>query len=408
MAIETHEFPNGLRLVVEPIGGVKSVGFTLLLPAGTAHEPAHQLGLGAVVHELLFRGAGDLDARAHGDALDLLGVHRATEVNTFNLRLGATFLGDRLTQALPLLTDMVRRPHLNEKDLDPAVQLALQQIESLEDEPQDKVMIELKRQHLGPTLGRSVLGEADHLRSLAIEHVRGYVSGRFVARGTIVAVAGDVCFAEVRDLLGRELGEWPGSAQDIPHTRPTAEIVRRHVHAESTQQHIGLAYETVGVAHADHIPQHVATAVLSGGMSGRLFTEVREKRGLCYSVYASYAPRRDAGTVFAYAGTTTQRAEETLDVLSSELVKMSAGVERAEFDRAIVGLKSRLVMQGESTSARARALASDVFLLGRPRSLEQVAAEVDAVTLEKVNAFVAHHSPKEFTTITVGPRPLHA
>ena len=170
--------------------------------------------------------------------------------------------------------------------------------------------------------------------------------------------------------------------------------------------HIALAYPTVAETDPDSVTQQAAVAALSGGMSGRLFTEVREKRGLVYAVSASYAGQKDRGDIMAYAGTTAPRAQETLDVLTSELRRLSDGIAQDEFDRAVVGMKSRLVMQGESTSARASAIATDQYLYGRPKSLGEHAAEVDAVTLERVNEFVASRRPERMTVTTLGPAPL--
>ena len=141
-------------------------------------------------------------------------------------------------------------------------------------------------------------------------------------------------------------------------------------------------------------------------MSGRLFTEVREKRGLVYSVSASYHGQKDRGDVLAYAGTTTPRAQETLDVLAHELRRIADGVDASEFDRAVVGMKSGLVMQGESTSARAASIANDVHLYGRPRSLDDAAEEIQGLTLEKLNAYVADRRPGEMTVVTLGPEAL--
>jgi predicted Zn-dependent peptidase len=152
--------------------------------------------------------------------------------------------------------------------------------------------------------------------------------------------------------------------------------------------------------------QRAAVAVLSGGMSGRLFTEVREKRGLCYAVFSRYAADQHRGMVLAYAGTTTARAQETLDVLVGELRRLSDGVRRDEFDRAVVGMKSHLIMQGESTPARSGALAADQAVRGRPRSLDELAKEVDALDFDQLNRFVATHRPGEMTTVTIGPAAL--
>ena len=403
--IHTHTFPNGLTLLVEEMPGVATAGMTWLLPAGAAVEPTNQQGIGAVLEEMLFRGAGDLDARAHADALDERGVHRGASVHTHHFRISATFLGDRAAAAMPLLFDIVRRPHLNEPDLAPAVELAQQAIESLEDEPQEKALEELRLLHLGEPLGRSHMGRPESLRAITPADVRSFVADRFVPGGSILALAGAVEFAPTRDAVAALLGDMRGSAP-IPGGSPVRAGGLHHRHADSTQQHIALAAETVGETDPRSVLQRVAVAVLSGGMSGRLFTEVREVRGLCYAVYASYSARRDAGTIYAYAGTTTARAAETLRVLTHELNRIRDGVKTDEFQRAVVGLKSRLVMQGESTSARAHAIAADQFLVGRPRTLAERAAQIDAVTLDALNGFLRENTPESWTTLTLGPEPV--
>ncbi len=403
--IDCFELSNGLALLVEPMEGVASTGLTWLLPAGVVKEPEDRQGIGAVLEEMIFRGAGDRDARAHADALDLLGVHRSAEAMSHHFRLGATFLGDRIADVLPLIVDMVRRPHLREEDFQPSVELSLHEIEALEDEPQEKVMVELKRQHMGPVLGRSNLGQAEHLRAMSVGQVRGFVARHFVAGGSILALAGAVKPMQVRELAQRLLGDMGGRSEPVEDAVCPPDG-RRHIVSRTAQQHIGLAYETIAETDPQRMAQRLAVAVLSGGMSGRLFTEVREKRGLCYSVYATYVGRRKSGTVFAYSGTTPQRAAQTLEVLTGELQRLSGGIKEEEFQRAVVGFKSKLVMQGESTSARARAIAFDRFLLGRARTLDEVAAEIDAVTLDPLNRFVSDHKPGGFTTLTIGPEEL--
>lgn len=404
-----HQFDNGLTLLVEPMAGVASVGVKMLLPAGAAREPAEKLGVGSVLSEMLFRGAGDRDARAHSEALDQLGVKRSSDVQTYHMTLGMTVLGDRLASALPLMTDMVRRPTLGDEAFGPARELAIQGIDALEDEPQQKAMIELKRAHLAPPLNRPTLGERAHLSSLTADEVRAYAGARFAPAGSVLALAGRVDYEAVCEQVERLLGDWSGGASEVVSTGASSAGSAggyRHVEAESAQQHIGVAYPAPAESDEASMLQRVAVAVLSAGMSGRLFTEVRERRGLCYAVSASYRSLLDRGAVFAYAGTTSERAAETLEVLTAELRRLSDGVERDEFDRAVVGLKTRLVMMGESTGARASALAGDEFLLGGPRTLEEVADEIDAVTLDRLNEFVASRRPEEMTIVNIGPAPL--
>ncbi len=146
--------------------------------------------------------------------------------------------------------------------------------------------------------------------------------------------------------------------------------------------------------------------VLSGGMSARLFTEVREKRGLCYSVHASYHTLLDRGAVFCYAGTSAERAQETLDVTMGELVRLRAGIEDHELARLKARIKSALIMQQESSSARSSSLARDWYHLGRARTLDEVGGLIDALTCASINAYLAEHPPRDFTVVTLGPGAL--
>ena len=287
----------------------------------------------------------------------------------------------------------------------PSVDLQLQSLESLADEPQRRVMLNLRRRHYPDPIGRAPLGVKEHLEALRLADVRQLWEDRFKPDGSIIAFAGAFDWDHLVERVGSLLGEWEGSAEPAV-AEGEGEGGASHESAETTQVHIALAYPTVAEVDDDSVVQAAAAAVLSGGMSGRLFTEVREKRGLVYAVSASYAGQKDRGDIMAYAGTTAPRAQETLDVLTAELRRLSDGVTRDEFDRAIVGMKSRLVMQGESTSARASAIATDQYLYGRPKSLAEHAAEVDAVTLDRVNGFIADRRPSRMTVTTLGPEPL--
>jgi predicted Zn-dependent peptidase len=150
----------------------------------------------------------------------------------------------------------------------------------------------------------------------------------------------------------------------------------------------------------------MAVEILSGGMSGRLFTEIREKRALVYNVSASYAGLKDRGSIMGYAGTSNERAQATLDCFIAELHRLSEGVTPAELARAKTGIKASTIMSGESSSSRAGAIAHDFFIRGRIRTLEEIKNEIDAVTVEKVNAYLAAHKPGPFTIVTVGPKEL--
>jgi predicted Zn-dependent peptidase len=149
-----------------------------------------------------------------------------------------------------------------------------------------------------------------------------------------------------------------------------------------------------------------AVGVLSGGMSSRLFTEVREKRGLCYSVSASLQTQLTRARVLCYAGTTTERAQETLDVTYSELLRLRQGIEQSELGRLKARIKSGLIMQQESTSGRSGSIARDWYHLGRVRTLDELGRQVDELTAHSINEYLDEHPPSDFTFATLGPQPL--
>jgi len=403
--IHQTTLPNGLTVVAEPIPGVQSLAMTLLVPAGLASQPADRQGVAPLLAEMVCRGAGGRSARQHSDALDTLGVIRSTDAQTRFFRIGATMIASKMPDALPLLLAMARTPLLAEDALAPSVDLALQSIDALDDEPQRRAMLELRHRHYPEPVGRSPLGVREHLEAMTIQDVKKFWFERFVAGGSILSFAGCFDWDQLLGQVAELLGDWGGTA--TPADGAGAGVGGyQHLTADTTQVHIAAAYAAVPETHEHRILQQAGTAVLSGGMSGRLFTEVREKRGLCYSVYASYAGQKDRGEVLAYAGTTAPRAQETYDVLIAELTRLSEGVNESEFQRAIVGMKSSLVMQGESSSSRAAAIASDVYVFGQPRSLDHYAAEVDAVTLEQLNTFLSDRKPGEMTVVTIGPDAL--
>jgi predicted Zn-dependent peptidase len=397
----------GAALVVEPIPSVASVALNWLLPLGAATDPPHGDGMAAMLSELVFRGAGSLDSRGHSDALDRLGVQRSSQVLTHHLRLTATLVGDRLPEALPLLTDMVVGPALPAGAVDAVRSLCLQSLDGLDDDPQHLVMLRLRERHLPPPFHRHGYGDRSVLQRSAIETLRESWAERCLPGGSILAAAGAVEPEALGGRLNELLAGWSGSAT------PPAEWgapPRGHTHSaqDTAQMHIGVAYDAPRESDSKSMHERLAVGVLSGGSSARLFTEVRQKRSLCYSVGASYGAGRDYGVVTLYAGTTPQRAQETLDVCSAEIERLREGVTASEFDRAVTGLKSHLIMQGESTAARAAAIGNDYFRLGRARTLDDVAGEIDAITPDALNAYLRSRQFGDLTMASVGPVELAA
>lgn len=400
-----HTLPNGLTLLAERMDHVRSASLYLLVPAGFTHEPPYRPGLSGLLTELLTRGAGDRDSRELALALDNLGCDRSESVGPFNVILSAGTLARNLSQVLPLYADIVRRPHLPDDELEAAQELALQDLLGLEDSPQEKVMLELKARYYPAPYGRNRYGTAEGLKAATPADVRRLYQRRARANGAILSVAGAVDWPRLKDHVEELFGDWEGGAEPIsPPGAFTPQSA--HVHKDTQQTQVSLAFPSVSLSHPDYYAARGAVGVLSGGMSARLFTEVREKRGLCYSVYASHDSVRDVAAVVGYAGTRADRAQETLDVMAAEFRKLPEGISDDELDRVKASLKTTLVMQQESTAARAGSMAGDWFHLGRVRPVEEVRAAVDGLTAAAVTDH-ARRFPADFlTVVTLGPEPL--
>lgn len=408
ISISQSTLSNGTPVVVESNPGVESAAMVWFVPAGVALDPSDRLGVSTLWAELVLRGAGQLDSRAQADAFDRLGTSRSARVSSRFLTIGATTLGAKLGESLHLIVDMVRRPRFDEASFAPSRELCLQAIEALKDDPAERAALGARARHLAPPFNRSTLGTVEGLNAITPAECRERWAGLAVPGGSIIAVAGHVDPAAVVERLEALLGDWTG---DGVEPTPAAEPPRGYDHEvdQSNQVQIVLMHDAPAESSEHAMLERLAVGVLSGGMSSRLFTEVREKRALCYSVHARYSTDRDFGVVSADVGTQPERAQESLDVLVAEMQRLSTPegcVTPEEFARAVVGMKSGLVFSGESTGARASALATDMFRLGRPRSLQEIAAEVDAITLEQLNAYLATRTLGRVTIQTVGPEPL--
>ena len=403
--VHHHTFDNGLTLLAECMDHVRSAALNFLVPAGCAYDPPDHLGIASVLSDLITRGAGKRDSRALTLALDNLGLDRDESVGSIHMRFWAATLARNLPAALEIYADILRRPHLPEGELDAVKALAFQDLQGLEDEPRQKLLIELRRQHYPAPLGQDRRGTPEGIDSITAEAVRKHYGRFFQPRGLILSVAGNIEWGPLRDRVGRLFGDWNAGSE------PALKIGSRprrsdHIAKETTQTQIGIAYPSVPIGHDDYYAAQGAVNVLSGGMSARLFTEVREKRGLCYAVWASYQTFKDRASVVCYAGSTNERAQETLDVTLEQLEALQNGIEAQEVARVQAGLKSALIMQEESTSARAGTLASDWYYLGRVRSFDEIQSAINALSPEGIVAHLKRCPPRDFTIVTLGPKAL--
>jgi len=403
--IDTCVLPNGLVVLGEPMPGVESVAFDFMLPGGAAWMPPGYGGAANVISEWIFRGAGSRDSRKLGDALDGLGLHRSTSIGSAHLYIGAALESSNLAQALALYADVILNPHLTDEQFEPARQLVVEELQSLDDEPRQKVMLELRKRFYPDPLGRSNMGELDELQLLTAAKAREIARAYLDVQQIILAVAGkydfDAVCRQIESVFGPHEPK-PLSAIEIGARGPKY----THIPNEGAQVHIGVMTPTARFVDEAYYDARLAVSVLSGGMSARLFTEVREKRGLCYAIGARYHSLREAAGIACYAGTAPDKAQETYDVILGEFQRLAADISEEEMARARIGLKSSVILQSESSSSRAGAIGSDHYMLGRVRTLDEIKLRIDGTSVDSVLGFLRSHPFEDFTVVTIGPKEI--
>ncbi|MBI1743286.1 insulinase family protein [Candidatus Acetothermia bacterium] len=405
--MHSHAQPleNGLTILGEPTGGRQSVAFSLLVPCGSTLDTSSREGTALLLQDYLFKGTGNLDAKRLAQKLDALGLQRSQSVDReFAIFSGVT-LSKNLRETLKRYAQILRKPNFPPSELESLRSLALQSLDALEDSPMGKLFRELLRKFFPMPLSNSPGGTRESLNAIQLEDIYGQFERGYIPQGAIMAFAGNIDWKDVTVWVQEFFGDWTGSLLSSTSVKAQPKSVT-HLEKDSEQVQIGIAYEDLTPAHKDYLLGRFALNVLRGGMSSRLFREVREKRGLVYTVGAQYIATKPFAGVACYAGSTTARAQETLDVMLTELRKLKDGALPDEFARARARLKAGLIIQGESSIARALSLTQDWFFTGKIVSVDERLKEIETITLAEVNQHLKRHAPKEFTIVTLGRNPL--
>jgi len=397
---------NGLRFVGERIERSQALALGVRIPAGSKDDPANKLGLADLVQETLFKGTQKRDARALEDAFDFYGIQHQEQTLTESSVLQLRCLPEHAGRGLELLREVLTQPSFPEKECETAKTMAVQSLKRLEDEPLSKVFVLLKELYFGTEWGHVELGSESTVPEVSRSDIEAFWKAHYIPAGVVVSAAGkfepDALQKELETLLANSGAAWP---QESPPP-PPGKHLRQHAYKDSQQTQIALAYPGVPRNHPAYYTARVAVGVLAGGMSARLFTEVREKRGLVYAVGAQAISLRGSGAVYAYAGTTAPRAAETLQVLKAELARLGQDVTQEEIERAKVGLKARMLMDQESTYHRAREMLDDVFYEGRTVPVGEIVRKIDAVMLEDVKTYWNSHPVEPYSLVILGREAL--
>ncbi len=404
--IQSLRLENGLSVIVEEIGHVESAAYDLLVPGGLISDPDSAVGSSLIFAELLGRGAGSYDSRALSEAFDDAGIRHGEWTGMDRFGFSGSLIASKLPRALELVSSMVQEPRLPEEEIENIRSVLLQDLVALNDNPARRASVELNRRYYPAPFNRSSLGDAAGLKATDRSRMLALHRELFGPQRAILSVAGKVKADEVFRLVERLFGGWQGAPAQLPPFGRISPHEYAHLEVDSAQAQIVLASPSVKFGEEGYYAGKVAVSLLGSSMFGRLFMELREKRGLCYSVYARHGANTSYGTVSAYVGTTPERAQESLDLLVGELERLKGSVTQAELARSKTNMQASLVMGEESPGSRAASNATDWWLLGRVRSLKEVNDAISAVSLDDVDSFLSRHPFTPCTILTLGRAPL--
>jgi predicted Zn-dependent peptidase len=385
---------------------VESASYDLVTTGGYVCDPEGLVGSSLILAELVGRGAGPFNSRQLSEAFDDSGIRHGEGVGADRMGFSGSLVADKLPRALELVAHMVQRPHLPEEEIEAIQSVLLQDLSSLSDNPARRAMIELSHRYYPAPYNRSSLGDAQGIVGTDIAALRALQQHYCSPQGAILSIAGKVNAQQVLTDVERLFSEWSGAPLELPRFGEISAPGYHHVEFDSAQMQVVMALPSVKFAEEFYYSGKIAVSILGASMFGRLFMELREKRGLCYSVYARHGANTHYGTVSAYVGTTPERAQESLDMLLSEFGRLAGTVTDDEVQRAKTNLKSALVMGEESPASRASSNGSDWWLIKRIRPLQEINAAIDAVSVDSVNSFLKTYPFRSATILTLGRAPL--
>jgi predicted Zn-dependent peptidase len=386
---ELTTLDSGVRVVTEAMPSVRSIALGFWVRAGSRDEDHEHAGISHFLEHLLFKGTNRFSSREIDEAFDAMGAEVNAGTGKETTSVYSRFLDNHLERAFDVLQDMVLRPAY--PDIDSERQVVIEEIAMYEDEPQDKVHDVLAGAIFGDhPLGRPIIGRADVVSSVPVPEIASWHDGRYLPGNMVLAAAGNLEHDRIVELAERAFGDGAGSPEDGLDTPGGNGQVLRFHHKETEQYHLCLGGAGIPRGDDRRFALRVLDTILGGSTSSRLFQEVREKRGLAYSVYSYASHYADTGQVALYLGTRPDNVASAVEVIGAELRRLQEdGVTKEELERARDNVKGRTVLSMESTLTRMNRLGSSV-LMGVPLlTVDEVLAAFDAVTLEDVNTLAS-------------------
>jgi predicted Zn-dependent peptidase len=405
MSVELTRLPSGLTVVTDRMPHLQSASLGIWIGSGSRDEAPDEHGISHLLEHMAFKGTKRRNARQIAEEIEAVGGDLNAATSVESTAYYARVLKDDVPLALDVLSDILSNPAFDAEELRREQSVIVQEIGAVEDAPDDLVFDRLQETAFPKQpVGRSILGTPETVRSFNPKRLRDYLARNYRAPDMIVAAAGAVEHDAVLREVESRFASFAGPAAPVP-TPATFRGGSRVETRDLEQVHIALALQGVPVRDDQLYSLQVFTAVLGGGMSSRLFQEVRENRGLCYTIHAFHMPFSDTGLFALYAGTDEADAPELMRVAIEQIGDLTATLSEAEVARAKAQLKAGLLMALESSEARIGQLGRQMLAYGRPIPLEEIIAKVDAVTVEsarEAGRMLVHRSPPAIAALGPG------
>ena len=389
MSIEISTFSNGLTVITDPMTNLESAALGVWVGTGSRNENVHQMGISHMLEHMAFKGTATRSARQIAEEIEAVGGYLNAYTSREQTAFHARVLKADVKLGLDIIADILTNPSYEESELERERQVVLQEIGQARDTPDDIIFDHLQTViYQGQALGWPILGDADTVAAFTPASLRDYSAARYRAKNMVLVSSGAVAHADIMRIVEEKFA---GLAPGVSAPTPAAHYVGGDFRQEDDLEQAHIVYAFPGLCASDpefYVAQLYAT-ILGGGMSSRLFQEVREKRGLCYSIYAFASHFQDDGFTGIYVGTGEKEAGEVSAVIAGEMDSMTGAISEAEIARARAQLKSGLLMGLERPGSRAEQIAGQIFSLSRIQPVAEIVAQLEAVDASAVRKFAA-------------------
>ena len=398
--------PNGVRIITEEIDHVRSAAIGLWVGAGSRDEEEGYKGISHFIEHMFFKGTEHRTARALAESLEAVGG----QLNAFTTKeytcYYAKVLDEDLDLAVDVLSDMFFHSLFDEKEIEKEKNVVIEEIKMYEDSP-DELIHDIFSEHVwnDHPLGRPILGTEESIRSLSREKIAFFLSEHYAPDNVVIAVAGKIKHDDVVAKLSTQFGTFQRGGRRVLEGTPVGQTVEHYQKKDTEQMHILLGVPGLGQDDDDIYAMHIFNNILGGGLSSRLFQEIREQRGLAYSVYSYHSTYVDTGLFAIYAGTSPKNTKEVIECILQEVKEIKQkGITADELARTKAQIKGGLYLGLESVSSRMSRLGKTELTYNRVLSPEEVIEKLEKVTLEDVLRVIGRLWQRDKISImTLGP-----